>query len=122
MHIKSVTTTFGQRVPVPSAPSGSAVIATFSGVGSSLAYRLEDFALKAPAIEMQTPSGSYRFIAATEGDLHTLRWPATLGYAAEYTPPTISSFVLYENNIISHGGHYEINFYDLKMDRASVKS
>jgi hypothetical protein len=117
---KSLTVAFGQTVAVPRAPPGDAVIATFSGVGSSLAYRLEDFLLKAPAIEMQTQSASYRFIAATSGDLHVLRWPSTLGYSAPYTPPTISSFMLRQNDLISQSGHYRVTFYklDVKQDAA----
>ena len=117
VRTESITAAFGQTVAMPQTPPGSAVIATFSGVGSSMAYRLENFVLKAPAIEMQTPSASYRFIAATAGDLHVLRWPSTVGYSALFTPPTIDSFVLHENDIISHSGHYRVTFYDLKVAR-----
>jgi hypothetical protein len=115
VRIKTVTVNFGQKVAVPPARRGSAVIATFSGVGSSIAYRLENFVLKAPAIELQTPSASYRFIAATAGDLHMLRWPVSVGYTAAFTPPTINSFVLHENNIISDGGRYVVTFYELNI-------
>ncbi len=66
---------------------------------------------------MQTPLTSYRFIAATASDLHILRWPSTSGYGAAFTSPTISSFVLHENDVISHSGHYQVTFYDLKVDR-----
>ena len=91
VRTEKVNVSFGQTVTVPPAPRGTAVIATFSGVGSSIAYRVENFVLKAPAIEMQTPSATYRFISATGDDLHILRWPSTLGYATAFTPPTIGS-------------------------------
>jgi hypothetical protein len=115
VRIRLVEAAFGESVAVPTAPSGEATIATFSGVGSSLGYRLENALLKAPAIEMRTPSATYRFIAGTEGDLHILRPPSTLGYGAAYGPTTIGSFSLVERDVGSGEGDYWVTFYELRM-------
>jgi hypothetical protein len=104
---------YGETVVVPAAAQGDAVVATFAGVGSSLRYRLENILLKAPEIQLQTPSGTYRFIAGTAPDLHMLRLPSTLGYSTEYCPPNISSFSLIDRN--SSAGHYSVSFYELPM-------
>jgi len=106
---------FGQTVAVPVAPPGDAVLARFYGVGSSLLYRAENFVLKARAISMRVPGASYRFIARTGDDLHILRAPATLGYAAAYSPTPISSFTLIERNLLTVGGRYRVSFYELPI-------
>lgn len=106
---------FGQTVAVPVAPAGDAVLARFYGVGSSLLYRAENFVLKARAISMRVPGASYRFIARTGDDLHILRAPATLGYAAAYSPTPISSFTLIERNLLTVGGRYRVSFYELPI-------
>jgi hypothetical protein len=115
----TVNARFGQTIDVPQAPPGDAVVATFRGVGSSLLYRLENLLLKARAIQMTTPEASYRFIAGTGADLHIMRVPSTLNYSATFAPPQISSFTLYERNLLTDGGRYRVTFYAMSLESAT---
>lgn len=113
--IRTMNVGFGSAVTVPTVPPGDAVVASFRGVGSSLVYRAENFLLKAAAIEMQTPGGDYRFVAATAGDLHVLSAPSALGYTASFSPPPISSFSITERDIFSNTGTYRVTFYEMSV-------
>lgn len=120
VKIKTFNAKFGSTVTVPTAPPNDAVVATFEGVGSSLIYRLENLLLKAPAIEMQIPGADYRFIAGTAGDLHVLRAPSTLGYAASFSPPPVSSFSITKHDLFSNSGSYRVTFYELSVGSTSM--
>lgn len=115
LPLETIQVRFGQTISVPRAPMGDAIVATFHGVGTSLLYRLENLVLKARAIDMKVPGASWRFVAATSGDLHIMRAPSTLGYNDSYAPPIISSFALYERNLLSDGGRYQVTFYTMKI-------
>ncbi|HET9058889.1 MAG TPA: hypothetical protein VFN61_03125 [Acidimicrobiales bacterium] len=113
--LSTVHASFGSSIQVPKAPRNSIVVATFTGVGTSLIYKVENLILKARAIQMTSNVGSYRFIAATAGQEHIMSAPSNLGYDAEYAPPQITDFALYERDLTTNGGRYTVHFYAIAL-------
>ena len=113
--IKHVTAEFDQKVRVPSASAGDAVVARFVNLPLSLGYKVSSILLKPPTTSIATNAGTYRFIVGTANDLHLLRPSSSLGYSAPFRPPSLDSVELSGAGAGS-GAQFEIDFYLLKVD------
>ena len=63
----------------------------------------------------RTPDTRFRFIEATAGDLHLLRPSKSIGYAPQFTPTDISSFVLTGGGLTPGSSHYVVRFYSMRV-------
>jgi hypothetical protein len=106
---------FGQRVTVPAAPAGSAIVARFLDVPLPLSYKVSALVLKPPVASIDTSSGSFRFIMDTAGDLHLMQPSTTTGYSAPFQPPSLSWFSLNGAGIAPGQGSYRIQFYRIRV-------
>ena len=102
-------------VAVPAVAAGDVLVARFVGIPLSLQYRVSSLLFKPHGAVITTPVGRYRFIMGTASDLHILRPSPSIGYAAPFAPPTISSFVLTGAGISSGSGGYTVAFYSLPV-------
>jgi len=113
--IKQVSATFGQKIAVPRAPAGEAVVARFVGLPQPFGYTVSSLALKPPPASIVTSVGSFRFVVPTAGDLHLLRPSSTVGYAPAFDPSNIAWFYLAGGGVRSGAGTYSVIFYALPV-------
>jgi hypothetical protein len=117
--IKHVDATFGQRVAVPVAPPGSAVVARFVGLPLSISYKVSSILWKPPLAHLATSAGTFRFIVGTAGDLHLLRPSSTTGYSAPFEPASLDWFALDGAGVKPGSGRYQVMFYDVGVAGAT---
>jgi hypothetical protein len=113
--IKQVDATFGQRVAVPVAPPGHAVVARFVRLPLSISYKASSILWKPPLTHLATSAGTFRFIVGTAGDLHLLRPSSTTGYSPPFEPASLDWIALDGAGVKSGSGRYQVLFYDLEV-------
>jgi hypothetical protein len=115
--IGRVTATFGEKVSVPPAPAGDAVVARFEDLPLSIGYKLSAVLFKPPTASIATSAGRYRFIIGTAADLHLLRPSSSTAYSAPFAPPSIAWFDLTGAGVHPGLGRYEVDFYSVRVGR-----
>jgi hypothetical protein len=124
--IGSIRATIGQPVTVPVGPPGTIVMARID-LSTPLVYDISGFLLKPPgmiftALGQRASDTNFRFIAATAGDLHLLRPSKSIGYAPQFTPTNISSFVLTGGGLTPGRSHYVVHFYRMRVAAKQERS
>jgi hypothetical protein len=113
--VARATAAFGQRVAVPPAAPGTAIVARFTNLPVTVRYKLSSLLLKPPTASIDTSAGAFRFIIGTAGDLHLMRPSSTLGYSAGYVPASLNWFALRGAGVGSGQGRYDVTFYEIPM-------
>lgn len=107
----------GAFISVPKAKPNTVVLASFGGIASSLAYRVEQLAFRPPVISVELSANgftrTYRLVPGTASDLCVMDAPRTLGYAPRYAPRNITSLEIVNPN--SGDGSYTVTFYAMAM-------
>ena len=111
--IKQVDATFGQRVAVPVAPPGHAVVARFVRLPLSISYKVSSILWKPSLTRLATSAGTFRFIVGTAGDLHLLRPSSTTGYSSPFEPASLDWIALDGAGVKPDSGRYQVMFYDV---------
>ncbi|HTV10275.1 MAG TPA: hypothetical protein VME20_00300 [Acidimicrobiales bacterium] len=119
VKIGEVSTRFGARVGVPSAP-GKMIVASFV-FSLPMWSKLADVALKPPFTYLTTfgrygaPS-TFRLVTGTAADEHVLRAPG-LGYAKAFTPPDVRALELSGAGWRRGQGDLKVVFYAIALRR-----
>ena len=110
-----VTTSFGRSVSVPPGPPGTMVVARFQVLSLPISYKISAAVLKPPIMYINVPGAQFRLLTGTASDFHLLKTPSSIGYAAPFMPPSISSFTLSGAGIAPMTGHYVVSFYSIHV-------
>jgi hypothetical protein len=115
--LETKTVHAGNFVPVPAAPAGDIEVATFSGLGTSLSYRLASVAFKPAVVVVNIQISIYlvatRILTGTQGDFHVLSVPPSAGFSSPFSPDTILDVQF--DGLYSSNGSATIKFYGVPI-------
>jgi hypothetical protein len=118
-RLATVSAGLGQIVPVPAVGPGETVVASVH-LPLSLWWHVTDEFFKPPAVQVTVDgTAQYRFVTGTAASLHMMTPASTLGYAAAFAPPTVSSVQFGINGQGLGTSGVTVTFYAMAVSSAS---
>jgi len=114
--VGTVTTGPGHWVPVPSASTGEAVVASFQ-LSGSLWSDVESLVYKPPNVFLAANGGrqTWRFVAATGPEFHILQASSNLGYSSAFVPVHAGNLRFSIDGASPSPSGITISFYEIPL-------